>query len=210
MQPAAKMLDLDAFQATALAHDPYDYLIVPGFLKREALAAINADYPKIDKPGSFPSDTLDYGAAFAEFLDELAGPACTAAFSEKFGIDLARYPTTVTVRGMCQQKDGRIHTDTKSKIITVLVYMNPAWEGEGGRLRVLRSANDLEDYAAEVPPIEGTLLAFRRSETSFHGHKPFVGPRRVVQLNWVTSEAGAWRETARHRVSAFFKRLRAA
>ena len=210
MQPAAKMLDLDAFQATALAHDPYDYLIVPGFLKREALGAINADYPKIDKPGSFPSDTLDYGAAFAEFLDELAGPACTAAFSEKFGIDLARYPTTVTVRGMCQQKDGRIHTDTKSKIITVLVYMNPAWEGEGGRLRVLRSANDLEDYAAEVPPIEGTLLAFRRSETSFHGHKPFVGPRRVVQLNWVTSEAGAWRETARHRVSAFFKRLRAA
>lgn len=210
MQPAAKMLDLDAFQATALAHDPYDYLIVPGFLKRESLAAINADYPKIDKPGSFPSDTLDYGTAFAEFLDELAGPACTAAFSEKFGIDLARYPTTVTVRGMCQQKDGRIHTDTKSKIITVLVYMNPAWEGEGGRLRVLRSANDLEDYAAEVPPIEGTLLAFRRSETSFHGHKPFVGLRRVVQLNWVTSEAGAWRETARHRVSAFFKRLRAA
>lgn len=210
MQPAAKMLDLDAFQATALAHHPYDYLIVPGFLKRESLAAINADYPKIDKPGSFPSDTLDYGTAFAEFLDELAGPACTAAFSEKFGIDLARYPTTVTVRGMCQQKDGRIHTDTKSKIITVLVYMNPAWEGEGGRLRVLRSANDLEDYAAEVPPIEGTLLAFRRSETSFHGHKPFVGPRRVVQLNWVTSEAGAWRETARHRVSAFFKRLRAA
>jgi SM-20-related protein len=210
MQPAAKMLDLDAFQATALAHDPYDYLIVPGFLKRESLAAINADYPKIDKPGSFPSDTLDYGAAFAEFLDELAGPACTAAFSEKFGIDLARYPTTVTVRGMCQQKDGRIHTDTKSKIITVLVYMNPAWEGEGGRLRVLRSANDLEDYVAEVPPIEGTLLAFRRSETSFHGHKPFIGPRRVVQLNWVTSEAGAWRETARHRVSAFFKRLRAA
>jgi SM-20-related protein len=210
MQPAAKMLDLDAFQATALAHDPYDYLIVPGFLKRESLAAINADYPKIDKPGSFPSDTLDYGTAFAEFLDELAGPACTAAFSEKFGIDLARYPTTVTVRGMCQQKDGRIHTDTKSKIITVLVYMNPAWEGEGGRLRVLRSANDLEHYAAEVPPIEGTLLAFRRSETSFHGHKPFVGPRRVVQLNWVTSEAGAWRETARHRVSAFFKRLRAA
>ena len=210
MQPAAKMLDLDAFQATALAHDPYDYLIVPGFLKRATLAAINADYPKIDKPGSFPSDTLDYGAAFAEFLDELAGPACTAAFSEKFGIDLARYPTTVTVRGRCQQKDGRIHTDTKSKIITVLVYMNPAWEGEGGRLRVLRSADDLEDYAAEVPPIEGTLLAFRRSETSFHGHKPFVGPRRVVQLNWVTSEAGAWRETARHRVSAFFKRLRAA
>ena len=210
MQSAASALDLEAFQATALVHDPYDHLIVPGFLRAAALAAINADYPKIDQPGSFPSDTLEYGAAFAAFLDELAGPASTAAFSQKFGIDLTRYPTTVTVRGMCQKKDGRIHTDTKSKIITVLVYMNPAWEEQGGRLRVLRSATDLDDYAAEVPPVEGTLLAFRRSETSFHGHKPFVGPRRVVQLNWVTSEAGAWRETARHRVSAFFKRLRAA
>ena len=207
---AAHVLDLARFQATPLAREPYEYLIVPQFLKAEALAAINADYPKIDKPGSFPSDTLAYGPAFAAFLDALTGPDSTAAFSEKFGLDLARYPTTVTVRGMCQQKDGRIHTDTKSKIITVLVYMNPAWEQPGGQLRVLRSANDLEDYATEVPPTEGTLLAFRRSDTSFHGHKPFVGPRRVVQLNWVTDAANARFETARHRVSAFFKRLRAA
>jgi hypothetical protein len=75
---------------------------------------------------------------------------------------------------------------------------------------VLRSATDLDDYVAEVPPVEGTLLAFRRGEASFHGHKPFVGPRRVVQLNWVRDEGTAWRETARHRVSAFLKRLRAA
>jgi len=210
MSPAASALDLAAFRSAPLVREPYEYLIVPGFLKAEALAAINADYPKIDKPGSFPSDTLSCGPAFAAFLDELGGAESTAAFSAKFGLDLASFPTTVTVRGMCQKKDGRIHTDTRSKIITVLVYMNPAWEEQGGQLRVLRSADDLEDYAAEVPPVEGTLLAFRRSETSFHGHKPFVGPRRVVQLNWVTDEASARFETARHRVSAFFKKLRAA
>jgi hypothetical protein len=203
-------LDFPALGAAALVRDPYEHLIVPGFLKREAASAINADYPKIDKPGSFPSDTLDYGPAFAALLDELTGPESTRAFSDKFGIDLAPYPTTVTVRGMCQQKDGRIHTDTKSKIITVLLYMNAAWEEAGGRLRVLRSADNLDDYAAEVPPVEGTLLAFRRSETSFHGHKPFVGARRVIQLNWVTDQGVAWREGARHRVSAFLKRLRAA
>ena len=75
---------------------------------------------------------------------------------------------------------------------------------------MLRGADDLENYAAEVPPVEGTLLAFRRSESSFHGHKPFIGRRRVVQLNWVRDEGVAWRESARHRVSAWFKRLRAA
>ena len=41
----------------------------------------------------------------------------------------------------------------------------------------------------EVPPTEGTLLAFRRSNNSWHGHKPFSGLRRVIQFNWVTSEA---------------------
>ena len=207
---SAQILDLAALKATALARDPYEYLIVPGFLKRDALDAINADYPQIDKPGSFPADTLEYGPGFAALLRDLTGPESTAAFSDKFGIDLSPYPTTVTVRGMCQKKDGRIHTDSKSKIITVLVYMNPAWEEAGGQLRVLRGADDLENYAAEVPPVEGTLLAFRRSESSFHGHKPFIGRRRVVQLNWVRDEGVAWRESARHRVSAWFKRLRAA
>jgi hypothetical protein len=203
-------LDFPALGAAALVRDPYEYVIVPGFLKREAAAAVNADYPKIDRPGSFPSDTLEYGPAFAALLEELTGAEATRAFSDKFGIELSPYPITVTVRGMCQKKDGRIHTDSKSKIITVLLYMNAAWEETGGRLRVLRYADDLEDYAAEVPPVEGTLLAFRRGETSFHGHKPFVGARRVIQLNWVTDEGVAWREQARHRVSAFLKRLRAA
>ena len=71
---------------------------------------------------------------------------------------------------------------------------------------MLRSATDLEDVVAEVPPLEGTLLAFRRSDNSFHGHKSFVGPRRVIQLNWVTSQGVLWRETLRHRLSALVKR----
>ncbi len=110
-----------------------------------------------------------------------------------------------TVRGRCQQKDGRIHTDTKSKIITVLVYLNPQWEQSGGRLRLLKGKDDIEDYAAEVPPDEGTLLAFRRSGNSFHGHKPFVGERRVIQFNWVTDSGTVWRENLRHRLSAWIK-----
>jgi Rps23 Pro-64 3,4-dihydroxylase Tpa1-like proline 4-hydroxylase len=42
-------------------------------------------------------------------------------------------------------KDGQIHTDTASKIIAVLVYMNEGWDPEGGRLRLLRGKNDLGD-----------------------------------------------------------------
>lgn len=201
-------LDTDALANTPRERDPYDYVIVPGFVRAEALPGIHETYPEIDKPGSFPYHTLEYGPAFSSLLDELQGPAMRAAIEKVFDVDLTGRPTTVTVRGRCQLKDGRIHQDSTEKIITVLVYMNPAWEETGGRLRVLRSDSDLEDYAAEVPPAEGTLLAFRRSDTSHHGHKPFEGQRRVLQLNWVTSDKFAKRERRRHAISAFFKRLR--
>ena len=41
-------------------------------------------------------------------------------------------------------------------------------------------------------------------------HKPFSGPRRVIQFNWVTSEAVVRREQNRHRFSAWMKKLRGA
>ena len=69
----------------------------------------------------------------------------------------------ITVRGRSDGKDGRIHTDSATKIITLLLYLNPSWEA-AGRLRLLRGPDDLDDYAAEVPPLAGTMLAFRRSD----------------------------------------------
>lgn len=199
-------IDLDSFRATALERVPYDYLIVPGFLRQEAVAAIDSDYPPISKPGSFPLDGLAPGPAFSALIEELEGNDMRAAFAEKFLLDLEGRPTTVTVRGHCQAKDGRIHTDTESKIITVLIYMNTEdWQDSGGRLRVLRSDSDLNDYAAEVPPQAGTLLAFRRSERSWHGHETYVGERRAIQLNWVTDETVVRREHRRHKLSAWLK-----
>jgi SM-20-related protein len=94
-----------------------------------------------------------------------------------------------------------------SKIITVLIYMNSTWERPGGRLRLLRSGNNLDDIIVEVPPVEGTLLAFRRAENSWHGHEPFVGERRVIQFNWVMSEGSRQIVMLRHRASASFKRV---
>jgi hypothetical protein len=85
--------------------------------------------------------------------------------------------------------------------------MNSEWEEAGGRLRLLRSAGDIEDVLVEVPPQEGTLIAFRRSDNSYHGHKPFIGPRRVIQLNWVVDRKTKWRELLRHRLSAWTKYL---
>jgi SM-20-related protein len=122
-----RFIDLGLFERTKLETDPFPYILVPGFVPEAARAALAADYPKIDRPGSFPTADLRFGAAFAAFLAEIEGPAMRASFARKFDIDLAGRPTMVTVRGQAQSKDGSIHTDTASKLITVLVYMNEAW-----------------------------------------------------------------------------------
>jgi SM-20-related protein len=201
------VIDLDSFDATPLEKDPYEFLIVPAFINPEAISEIDQTYPRITKAGSFPLEELKFGKAFESFISELEGPEMRHAFEKKFGIDLEDRPTMITARGHCQAKDGKIHNDSETKLITVLIYMNTEWAQDGGRLRVLRSDSSLNDYAAEVPPAAGTLLAFKRDNHSYHGHETCVGERRVIQLNWVRDEAVVRREKRRHRFSARVKSI---
>jgi hypothetical protein len=200
-------LDLDALADAALQRDPFDYLVVKDFVRPEARTAVGSSYPKLGKAGSFALDDVEVTGGFHQLIEALNGPGFRRQVERKFDLDLSGHPTTFTVRGMCGPNDGQIHTDSKTKVITVLLYLNEPWAPDGGRLRILRSGEDLEAAAAEVPPDFGTLLVFRRSERSWHGHKPFVGPRRVVQMNWMTTDRVAGWHLLRHRLSAAFKRL---
>lgn len=194
------MINLDALRSAQLHTDPFDYLVAPGFLGAEPLARVNADYPSIDSAANHTLETLSPGPAFAALMDELQGPELATAIGDIFDLELATLPTTVTVRKFCERTDGNIHTDHKSKIITVLVYFNESWEHEDGQLRLLRSKDNIEDYAAQVPPLGGTLLAFRRTDHSWHGHTRFVGERRMVQVNYLDQSPLA---IATQRISRF-------
>jgi SM-20-related protein len=201
------MLDLELLHAAPLERHPFDFVVVPGFVRGDALPAILADFPPIRGAGSYPVESLDYGPAFGGLVAALTGPTLGQAVAKKFGVDLRGRPTMLTVRGNSDGKDGRIHTDSETKIITLLLYLNPIWEPAEGRLRLLRGPGDLEDYVREVEPLAGTMLAFRRSGYSFHGHRPHIGPRRALQLNWVTDAEVVRRELGRHRWSARVKKL---
>ncbi|HUO21759.1 MAG TPA: 2OG-Fe(II) oxygenase [Caulobacteraceae bacterium] len=202
------LLNLKAMADTPVDHEPFDYMVVEGFLAEADRPQIADSFPEMPDAGSFPLSELQIGPGLSALTDEMNGPAFRALVERKFGVDLAGKPTMFTLRGRCDERDGRIHTDSKKKIITVLVYLNDAaWGADGGRLRLLRSGDDLNDAAAEVPPLFGTLLVFKRSDRSFHGHEPYVGPRRVLQMNWVVSDQVAAWEQWRHRVSAAAKRL---
>lgn len=201
------MLDYTALQAAPVQHEPFIWFTVPHFITPHGLAAVETDYPKIEQPGSFPLPTLRYGDRFAQLMRDIQSKDMARIVGEKLQMDLTRRPTMVTVRGLCRPSDGQIHTDSVTKLVTVLIYMNGKWEQPGGRLRLLRSPDNLNDAFAEVPPEEGTLLVFKNQTNAWHGHESFSGPRRVIQLNWVTDRGVVWREQTRHRISAFFKRL---
>lgn len=202
------MLRLDALRDTPLEHDPFEYVIVKEFIDREKLNDVLADYPNVPGPGSHPPAGLKVAGHFKDLIDEILDTGFRKAVEEKFDIDLTDRPTMYTVRGFCRARDGKIHTDSTSKIITVLLYMNDeSWESSTGRLRILRNSTDIEDYAAEVEPAGGTLLIFKRADNSWHGHHSFEGRRRAIQLNWVTDQSVVDREQGRHGFSSKVKRL---
>lgn len=207
MEAALTLLDIERLRAAPLCRDPFDFVIVDNFVPAAHLPALIADFPLVRQHGSFPLATLSVGAVFGRFAAELEGENLRRAIEQKFEIDLAGRPTMITVRGQSDGKDGRIHTNSATKLITLLLYLNPVWEEAGGRLRLLRRADDLSEYAAEIVPVAGTMVAFRRSAASFHGHHPHKGERRALQLNWVTDSGVVRRELGRHRWSARLKAL---
>jgi hypothetical protein len=194
------LINIDALRATPLQTDPYDYLVVPEFLSAGALQQVNRDYPAIDTAANHALENLSYGPAFEALMEELCSTELATVLGEKFYMDRASRPTTVTVRKFCERTDGNIHTDHKSKVITVLVYFNEQWDSPDGQLRLLRSKNDIEDYAAQVPPLGGSMIAFRRTDHSWHGHTRFVGERRMVQINYLDQSPLA---VAAQRISRF-------
>lgn len=204
-----KHLEIDRLRAADLRTDPFVYTVVPGFLRPDSVDRIIETYPDISKGGSYPLDSLTIPDPLQEVLDELDGPEFEATIAEKFDVALDGRPKMYSLRGYCRATDGKIHTDSKDKIITCLLYMNRDWAEPGGKLRMLRSGTDLEDYAEEVPPDGGTLLVFKRSDVSYHGHGPFEGIRRSIQMNWMTSENKRAFHKLRHTLSAGLKRISA-
>jgi SM-20-related protein len=182
---ADAIFDLKALDEAPVKEHPYRYLVVRDFVRPDALAAIRRDYPDINKIGPVEPHEVVSGPGFEAMVRALGSPEVAQHFARKFGSDILGTPTVFKIRKYEGPEGGYIHTDSKSKLVSVLIYFNPEWHAEGGRLRVLRSGTDMDDYAEEIPPLDGTLVAFRRCDHSFHGYKPCDGERRMIQMNYV-------------------------
>jgi hypothetical protein len=205
-----ELLDYQALAATPVSETPFRHVVVPNFLPPEVRARVFDDFPPKGRGGSFPPEALRLGQTAAALMKELEAPRLRDAIAEKFGLDLHGAPSMLTARVQTREKDGQIHRDSDCKRVTALLYLNPdqdEFADASGCLRLLRNAEDLEDYAVEVPPTHGTFLVFPNAPDAWHGHKTYVGPRFSVQLNYMTDDKRARAELFRHRLSAVVKRL---
>jgi SM-20-related protein len=203
------ILDLDGLSKLPTCTTPYEHLVMADFIKPAHQTQVLADFPPISDAGLYTPDELNISGAFASTMAELMAEPFERAMSKAFELDLSKYPKVYTVRGHTRAKDGNIHTDSTTKVVTVLLYFNAnPWPQQTGRLRILRNGSDLNDFSEEVAPSGGMLLAFKRSDKSWHGHPPFEGERRAIQLNWVTSEWVVKKDELRHKLSAKLKALK--
>jgi hypothetical protein len=202
-----KVLNPEALRKAPLVAQPFPYLIVDNLIQPEVLPDVVESFPRIPKRGSFPPEAVSYSGRFATLIDEMHSPELRDLVGDRLGMDLDGRPPMLTIRGRTGKKDGQIHTDSKSKLVTVLLYLNPGWSAPEGRLRLLYNDHDLSRYAAEISPDAGRCLIFKVTPNCWHGHEPFDGERRTIQLNYVTSEEARERDLKRHRFSAYLKGL---
>ena len=200
------ILDLQAVSAAQTQPAPYPHFIVDRSVKGEFVDEVLRDFPEITAGGSFALDDMTPGPRFNALLDELNNSDFRNIISEKLDIDLRDRPMVITLRGYSRAKDGRIHTDSKSKMATILIYFNDEWVAETGKLRILRS-EDMDDYVAEVAPNAGTMIAFKVTDNCWHGYPAFEGSRQSIQINFVEDDKAATKHGRRHGWTAKLKKL---
>jgi Rps23 Pro-64 3,4-dihydroxylase Tpa1-like proline 4-hydroxylase len=185
-------------------------MIAHGQLPEQARGELDRDFPKYSGAGFFPYKEKECGGSIRALVDALTSPEFASAVGAKLGIDdLGQYPTLVTICRHLNRRHGTIHTDSKSKVATALLYLNASWpDTSDGCLRFLAKVDDIDAAVApEVKPLYGEFVIFKRADNSFHGHLPYEGERRVIQVAWLTSEEEKLRKTQRGVATRFFKKI---
>jgi hypothetical protein len=197
-------------ERTHVQDSPFAFLIATEQLPTAALPTLRADFPRYTGAGFFPHDPADCGESVNALVRDLSTGAFADAVGTRLGVpDLGTKPALVTLCRSLNRRHGTVHTDSQSKVVTALLYLNAEWPHAGpGCLRFLHQQDDIDSLVVpEIKPLYGTITAFRRADNSWHGHLPFEGERLVIQVAWLTSEDEKRRKTRRGRVSRAVKWL---
>ncbi len=198
------MINIELIQQTPLKTDPFPYFAIEQALSPEKLEVLTKEFPTIHSGGSFNEEDLRLSDNFQALHQAIDNSDFRRVLSDKFDTDVSESPLMITYRGYSRLKDGRVHTDSKTKLLTILVYFNREWSAETGKLRILNS-EDMNDVAEEVNPTAGCMIAFKVTDNCWHGYPSFEGTRNAIQINFLASEAANRKHRFFHKLSAKLK-----
>jgi SM-20-related protein len=202
------VLNWENIANAAISSDPYPHFIVEQAFDLSCLKMLAQDFPQVRFAGLLPLRHVEKKGLFSQLIKDLESQQLKDIIGSKLGMDLTAMPPLITVRGYARQRDGKIHVDTVDKKVSILLYLNEEWQHEAGKLRVLRSGDNIEDYTAEIPPLMGKMFVFKVTDNCWHGHKPLQAERRALMLNYMSDQANYKKHLQKHSRSAVWKKLK--
>jgi hypothetical protein len=202
-----QLIDSEKLYQATINKEFFPYFHVENiFLDKVDNELIINDFPEIVDGGSFHIDSVSSGESILKLIDELESEEVKKILETKFNVNLEEAKVVTTLRGYSRKKDGKIHTDSKTKLLTVLLYLNKNWSDNNGNLRLLKRNNGLEDYIKEIPCTFGSLVAFKVTNKCWHGFKAYEGKRLSIQLNYIYPES-LKSHNLRHKLSSGLKSI---
>ena len=202
----SSVIDYTAIEKAEVQQVPYPFFGLENAFEKSSHDELLKDFPSITHGGSLPLESIAIKGKLAQLVDDIKSEQFRRLLAKKFEVDLQDKPIVITARGYSREKDGQIHTDSKTKLITVLLYVNDGWDSASGRLRMLKS-NQIDDYAAEFSSSIGQMIAFKVTDNCWHGYRSYEGQRQSLQINYLVEEKYTKHHVYRHKLSAFFKKL---
>ena len=200
------MINIDLINTTPLKMQPFPYFTIEQSMLDKELMGLVQNFPIINSGGGFNKEDLELSEHYHSLHDSLDSDFFRQALSKKFKVNVITSPIMLTYRGFSRTKDGRVHTDSKTKLLTILIYFNDGWAAESGKLRILNS-NDMSDIAEEINPTAGSMVAFKVTDNCWHGYPSFEGTRNAIQVNFLANEAASKKHKFFHKISAKLKSL---
>ena len=202
-----KLINTEKLSKAPVNKDFFPFFYVDNiFLDKIDSTSIIKDFPDIDDGGSFHVDAIPSGKSIRKLIEELESEEFKKILETKFSLNLDEAKAVTTLRGFSRKKDGKIHTDSKTKILTVLLYLNLNWPENRGNLRLLKGNSNLDEYIKEIPCTFGSLVSFKVTDHCWHGFKPYEGKRLSIQLNYIYPEAFS-SHNLRHKFSSSLKSI---
>ncbi|WP_226648867.1 2OG-Fe(II) oxygenase [Microbulbifer variabilis] len=198
---------IERLNSAEVKPSPFPHFYLEHSLASDEASALIADFPPLHKGGSFNIKDVKTSERLRSFVEQFGSAEVRRILGEKFAVDLSDKPMMATLRGYSRAKDGRIHTDSKTKLITVLIYLNNDWSAPTGRLRILRSGDNMDDYSDELLPGPSSLVAFKVTDNCWHGYPSFVGKRQAIQINFLSGDKAKKKHQFFHGISARLKSL---